>query len=509
MSGEIGEILNNHSQVNTTVGNITLTNSQQSALNKILVFLESEDSRIFILKGYAGTGKTTMVKTIINEMTQRHCSYTLLASTGRAAKVMSDATRYTEKDDSGEEREIFTGAKTIHSLIYTFSDINQDLDLFVQANGNSEIGTDKGIKLQFSLTHRDDDSSNMIYIIDESSMISDAIDKSLSQAEYGTDGRLMRDLLDYDHKGKFLFIGDACQLPPVNQTFSPALNKEYIKSTYDIDAEEAELTEVVRQADGNDITLSAARIRSLFFSDPIGPIAKFPFRGYKNIHILTNEVEMLNMYLDCIRGKDYSAATIIVMSNKTVTSVSNIIRPSLGFRGNILSVDDLLLVTQNNMVSGLMNGDLVKVKQIGMREKRAGLSFVFVEVESLATSKVYGQLLVEDIMYSGGTNITQDQQTHLFIDYHERMKEQGIKQSSSRYKDGMRTDPYLNALRCVFGYALTCHKSQGGEWDKVFLMVPRGLPYNKPRSYAYQWVYTAMTRAKKELYVLDDYWICN
>lgn len=87
------------------------------------------------------------------------------------------------------------------------------------------------------------------------------------------------------------------------------------------------------------------------------------------------------------------------------------------------------------------------------------------------------------------------------------MKGKGIKQRSPRYKDGMRTDPYLNALRCVFGYALTCHKSQGGEWDKVFLMVPRGLPYNDPRSYAYQWVYTAMTRAKKDLYVLDDYWI--
>lgn len=493
--------------MNTQVGNITLTDSQQSALNKIINFLESEDDRIFILKGYAGTGKTTMVKAIVNEMAKRHCCYTLLASTGRAAKVLSDATRYTAKDENGEEHEIYTPAITIHSQIYTFSDINQDLDLFGQSNGNSEIETDKVIKLQFSLTHRDEDASDMVYIVDESSMISDAKDKSLSQAEYGTDGRLLRDLLDYDSKGKFLFIGDVCQLPPINQAFSPALNRDYIQNTFGITAEEAELTEVVRQADGNDITLSAARIRRMFFSTPVGPIAKFPFRGYNNIHILQNDIEMLNMYLDCIKDKDYSKATMIVMSNKTVTSVSNIVRPSLGFREHTISIDDLLLVTQNNMVSGLMNGDLVKVRQIGRREKRAGLSFVYVEVVSLSANKVYGQLLVEDIMYSGGTNITQDQQTHLFIDYHERMKEKGIKQRSTRYKDGMRTDPYLNALRCVFGYALTCHKSQGGEWDKVFLMVPRGLPYNDPRSYAYQWVYTAMTRAKKALYVLDDYWI--
>ncbi len=495
--------------MNTKVGDITLTDSQQVALNRIISFIASEDSRIFILKGYAGTGKTTMVKAIISEMAQRGCSYTLLASTGRAAKVLSDATRYTVKNDSGEEREVFTPAKTIHSQIYTFSDINQDLDLFGQAHTCTGTESEKSIKLQFSLCHRDECSSNMVYIVDESSMISDAKDNSLSHAEYGTDGRLLRDLLDYDSKGKFLLIGDACQLPPINQAFSPALNREYIKSTFGINAEESELTEVVRQADGNDITTSAARIRRLLFSEPVGPIAKFPFRGYNNIHILKNDFEMLNMYLDCIRDKDYSKATMIVMSNKTVTSISNIIRPSLGFKERTISVDDLILVTQNNMVCGLMNGDLVKVRQIGRRERRAGLSFVYVEVESLATGKVYGQFLIEDIMYSGGTNITQEQQTQLFVDYHERMKKLGIKQCSPRYKDGMRTDPYLNALRCVFGYALTCHKSQGGEWDKVFLMIPRGLPYNNPRSYAYQWVYTAMTRAKKELYALEDYWICQ
>lgn len=493
--------------MNTQVENIILTDSQQSALDKIIKFLESKDDRIFILKGHAGTGKTTMVKAIVNEMAKRQCCYTLLASTGRAAKILSDATRHVSKDDNGEEYEILHPAKTIHSQIYVFSDINQDLDLFSQTNENSEIGTDKGVKLRFTLTHRDESASDMVYIVDEASMISDAKDKSMSQAEYGTDGRLLKDLLDYDPKGKFLFIGDNCQLPPINQAFSPALNKDYIKKTFGISADESVLTEIVRQADGNDIAMSAARIRRLFFSAPIGPIAKFPFRGYNNIHILKNDLEMLNMYLECIKDKDYSKATMIVMSNKTVSSISNIIRPSLGFREHTISIGDLLLVTQNNMVSGLMNGDLIKVKQIGLREKRAGLSFIYIEVESLSTNKVYGQLLVEDIMYSGSTNITQDQQTHLFIDYHKRMKKKGIKQNSPRYKEGMRTDPYLNALRCIFGYALTCHKSQGGEWDKVFLVVPRGLPYSNPRSYAYQWVYTAMTRAKKELYVLDDYWI--
>ena len=95
------------------------------------------------------------------------------------------------------------------------------------------------------------------------------------------------------------------------------------------------------------------------------------------------------------------------------------------------------------------------------------------------------------------------------IDFHIRMKEQGFKQNSPEYKERLRKDSYLNALRCIYGYALTCHKAQGGEWDSVFLVVPRGLPYNNPRSFAYQWIYTAMTRAKKDLYVLNDYWICD
>ena len=110
-----------------------------------------------------------------------------------------------------------TTARTIHSRIYTFSDINQDLDLFGKQEGNSELATDKSVKLKFSLTHKDEDSPATVYIIDEASMVSDAKDASLSQAEYGTDGRLLRDLFEYDRKGKFIFIGDACQLPPVNQ----------------------------------------------------------------------------------------------------------------------------------------------------------------------------------------------------------------------------------------------------------------------------------------------------
>lgn len=487
----------------TEKSEITLTDSQQSALNRIMDFIDSGKERVFILKGYAGTGKTTLVKTIIREIGQKHLNHVLLASTGRAAKVLSDST----KTITADNKACALPAKTIHSLIYKFRDINQDMDLFSKKREES-ADEEMDVKLKFVLRHHESKQGNILYIIDEASMISDSPDKTLSQAEYGNDCRLLDDLLKYDPLGKFLFIGDACQLPPINQNFSPALNPEYFRSMFNLNAEEAELTEVMRQSGGNDIVLSASRVRKLSLSEPVGTIAKFPFRGYRNIHLIKNDYEMLSMYLDCIRDGNYTDATMIVMSNKTAYQISKIIRPALGFKNSTISAGDLLLVTQNNMISGLMNGDLVKVKQIKLREHRAGLTFVNVEVESLNTHELHNQLLIEDILYSGVTNISQKQQTSLFIDYHDRMKIHGIKQSNPAYKECMMSDPYLNALRCSFGYALTCHKSQGGEWNNVFLMIPRGLPYNNPRNYAYQWVYTAMTRAKQELYVIDDYWVC-
>ena len=489
--------------MNTIVGNITLTDSQQRALNSVIAFLCDSSQKVFVLKGYAGTGKTTLVRAILSEIIRKNLPYLLLASTGRAAKVLSDAIR-----SLSGETPMFASASTIHSLIYTFSSISQDLDLFSQTEEPKEIASDKGIKLLFSLKKKEQNTStSTIYLVDEASMISDAKDCSLSQAQYGTEGKLLHDLMEYDPQGKFIFIGDACQLPPVNQSISPALSTTYLRDVFHIEAKECELTEIVRQSDGNDIPISAARMRDLYFNPPTGRIAWFPFRGYSNIHILNNEYELLNHYISSIKDHDYNHATMIVLSNKSVMSLSNIIRPAIGFGSKSVSEGDLLLITQNNLISGLMNGDLVRVVGLGMRENRCGLTFTFVQVESLANGNKYSQLLLEDILYSGQTNLNAEQQTHLMIDFHIRMREKGLKQNSPEYVDRMRNDSYLNALRCVFGYALTCHKSQGGEWDKVYLVVPRGLPYNEPRNYAYQWVYTAMTRAKKDLYVIDDYWV--
>lgn len=497
--------------MNTLVGNIRLTDSQQAALEKIIEFLQPDGQRAFILKGYAGTGKTTLVKAIIQRFAEDNINFTLLASTGRAAKILSDVTREEEHgtDDNEKEETFFhPQAKTIHSQIYKFEDINQELDLFGQPAQNSEIATDKSVKFVFRLSCRSLDAPDTVYIIDESSMISDAEDHSLSFAQYGAEGRLLSDLFKYDPNGKFLFIGDDGQLPPVtSQNFSPALNADYLQKRFKIPVASAELKEVMRQANGNDIVYSAEKVRKIAAAPASGPCALFPLRGYQHIHILNSEIDLLQHYFQSIKEKDYTKSTLIVFSNKRVSAISEIIRPALGFKGREIEVGDLLLVTQNNMISGLMNGDLVKITQIGRRERRAGLTFVYVEVMALSTNRRYSQLLIEEVLYAGGTNLSQSQQTHLLIDFHTRMRDEKIKQHSSEYNDRLRTDEYLNALRCIFGYALTCHKAQGGEWDNVYLIIPRNLPYRDPRSYVFQWIYTAMTRAKKELYIINDYWV--
>lgn len=233
--------------------------------------------------------------------------------------------------------------------------------------------------------------------------------------------------------------------------------------------------------------------------------ANFPLSGYRSIHILQNTSELVRYYIQCIAEGKYDFATMIVYSNKEATRYSLLIRHALGFGSGKLSVGELLLVTQNNLISGLVNGDLVEVVGIGISERRAGLTFVHVQVRSTSTQQEYSQLLIEDVLYSDKINLTQEQQTGLWVDFHIRMTENGIKQCDILYKNYMQEDDYLNALRCVFGYAITCHKAQGGEWDKVFLSIPRQISKLSP--FCYQWVYTAMTRAKEDLYVVNDFFI--
>lgn len=473
-----------------TTPTFTLTNGQQSAFNQFVRFLASDTCNIYILRGYAGTGKTTLVKTFIKELEDQERNYVLLASTGRAAKIMSNATGHP--------------ASTVHGLIYKFKDLSQDMDKLAADKQDYRIDDMGQLYLNFDLCFADPES-RCVYLIDEASMISDVVDSNSSQAVYGS-GKLLTDLLHYDPNGKFVFIGDGCQLPPVSQRISPALSSDYFRDNFQMEAMNTELTEIVRQSKDNDIVLSAQQMRRLYFHPQRWKWAKFPLMGFKNIHIVNSPAELYNEYLKTVKASGFNEATLLSYSNEQCGEITDIVRPALGISSARLCAGDLLLVTQNNYISGLMNGDIVMVTSIHNAEYRAGLTFMHVRVQELFSGREYEQLLIAEILDGKFTNITSAQNQALYVDFYYRMKDRGIMQKSKMFKQMMLRDPYLNAIRAVYGYALTCHKAQGGEWNKVFLDIPSHLPaVEKP--YVYQWMYTAMTRASQDLYVVRDSWL--
>lgn len=470
---------------------LVLSHDQQCAMARFIEFVNG-DAKVFILKGYAGTGKTTIVHEMIKMLRNRNSQYHLLASTGRAAKILHDAT--------AEE------TSTVHSLIYVYSGFNQDLEKVVSQRDKTGTDSSGQLFLNFVTAMVGETSVTTYYFVDEASMISDEEDKTTTmQAVFGS-GRLLHDLLGHDDKGKYIFIGDACQLPPVKQDTSPALNAAYFAREYGYKPMEVTLTDIKRQSSDNDITLAAQGLRRLYEKPQPWVWARFPMKGFSNIHLLGSQAQLVEMYIDRIRRHGYDDATMICHSNRQCDTITRIIRPALGLTSPQLQKGDLLLVTQNNMVSGLMNGDQVIIDSVQIKEHRAGLTFLEVSVHELTTGKEYSQLMIADILYANQTNLSQPQQKELFIDYFIRMKAKGIRQNTIDFNANMRTDPYLNALRAVYGFALTCHKVQGGEWDHVFLDIPRGFPKSE-KPFVYQWMYTAMTRARKELYLVDDFYI--
>lgn len=468
-----------------------LSHDQRCVMARFIEFINGSGS-VFILKGYAGTGKTTMVKEMVKMLKDEKKPYRLLASTGRAAKILHDKTM--------EE------TSTVHSCIYTYSDFNQDLDKVVdERERNKGVDSTGQLLLNFTLSVVDNSNVTTYYIIDEASMVADEEDKSAFQAAFGS-GRLLCDLLEHDPNGKYIFIGDVCQLPPVLQTVSPALSVDYFKNTFGYDAVEVTLTDIKRQQSGNDIVLASQKLRRLYECPQPWTWAKFPMKGFKNIHLLDSQAELVQMYIERVKRYGYNDSTLICFSNRLCDTLTRIIRPALGLDSLQLQKGDLLLVTQNNYISGLMNGDQVVVDSVQVKEQRAGLTFLEVSFHEVLTGKEYSQLMIADILYANQTNLSQVQQKELFVEFFIRMKKKGIKQKSDLFNKMMMCDPYLNALRAVFGFALTCHKVQGGEWDNVFLDIPRSFP-KREKPYVYQWVYTAMTRARRELYLVDDFYI--
>lgn len=484
------------------INSIKLTTSQEYVLKQILDFVNVSDDRVFILKGYAGTGKTTLMRFLIKALTEQGKHYQLLASTGRAAKVLANLS-----DSNGQ-------TSTIHSMVYSFNGLNKEVE------EKDELVADKTgqLFLVFEPSRLDENSKpETIYIIDEASMVSDVATKDVTQAKFG-DGRLLKELLNYDTRpgSKFVFVGDPCQLPPIEEYYSPALMKDYFLKEFGLTAQEAQLTEIMRQQGVCGIVDASKQIRRLYTAAPAsidfyGPQKLWgflPFRRYRDIRLHADLDSMLNDYVAKVRKDGLNSAVCICRSNRACSQLSDMIRTKLGYTDSRIQAGDLLMVIQNNMPTGLMNGDMVTIEEMSQQTTtRARLTFRQVKVKELFTGKVYTTLIIEEIAYQGRLNLDSRQQQALFVDFILRMREKGITQKQKRaFYDAMFKDPYLNALRCVFGYAITCHKSQGGEWDEVYVHVPRNITLN-PTKETYQWVYTSMTRARQTLHMINDFYI--
>ena len=485
-----------------------LKEQQQKVFKALCDFFQNPDSKIFILRGYAGTGKTTLIGGFIKKLNNdaekqnendRNTEYPfhVLASTGRAAKVLSDKTN--------------AEVKTIHSLIYKFANLSDDVEKYLDEHEKSPE-PQKIEKGQFLLVFEAQTytgKQQILYIIDESSMISDKKNPSTSNAVFGN-GDLLGDLFKYDENGKFIFVGDPCQLPPVNQKESPALEPDHLRNKYNMHADVYTLTEILRQKDDNDILICAFNLRKLWQSYKQNRIERpnftpLPLKGYQNLKVYPSELSLVTQYIETVKRKGYDYTTLICNSNKECNTLSKFVRETIHGKREFIIVGDLLLVTQNNYIVDLVNGDLITVKEIGDREFRAGLRFAHVEVEELSSKKVFRLLLLEDLLMNGQATLNEEQHKNMIIDFAIRMNQRNIKPKSEEFFELMLKDPYLNALRTSYGYALTCHKSQGGEWDEVFLYLEKSL-FARRGTELYQWAYTAVTRAKSLIHIADN-WI--
>ena len=464
---------------------MTLTKQQQQVFDAIKEFMNS-DASVFILKGYAGTGKTTMVKVIADFLIQSRNVH-LMAPTGRAARVLHAKTGHP--------------AVTIHKAIYEKACVVSKKD--VRDVAESEF------KFVFPI-RRNEHGGRIAAIIDESSMVcSRKIEHELFV--FGTDN-LMEDLLDFvrpDFGGKIIFVGDPAQLPPVGESVSNALRADYFKER-GLKVMEAELTEVLRQKGDSIILKNAMLIRDLLKKEKRNNLIFEEKEG--DVEIVPSG-DFLSKYLDYRKKSGLHDSVVICYSNGSASRYNRDIRSRL-FGGDVpLQVNDILLITQNNYRLGRMNGEFVPVLKVGARvqqsapvyaqvgseRKRIVVTINFLQVTIPDENNVPMQcVLIEDLLTSDKATISIDENRALYINF--CIRNSHLRQGTTEFAEALMNDTYYNAIRAKYGYAVTGHKCQGGEWGKVFVDYTDRTGLNDD---SLRWAYTATTRAKKTLYVTN------
>ena len=459
---------------------ITLTIQQQQVLNKIKEFMKN-DASVFILRGYAGTGKTTMVKQIADYVSQER-GVELMAPTGRAARVLQTKTG--------------RAANTIHKTIYSSAAL---LTKDVQDVAESEF------KLCFPIKIND---GNIVAIVDEASMLC-SLKKTQEIFTFGTDN-LMNDLLTYvrpSFGGKVIFVGDPMQLPPVGESVSNALNTDFFEQK-GLKVMQAELTEVLRQTGDSVILKNAMQIRNLLKKEKRNRLV---FEEKRGDMVSLPSGELLKKYIETRKQTKKDDSVIICFSNRSASKYNKDIRKELYCEEKPeLQVGDILLVNQNNYRLDIMNGEFVPVLYVGKKVRQYApvyvqeggnkirkvieLEFVHIQVFNSQNERQDCMLLL-DLLNNEKPALGIDEQRALFINF--RIRNPNLKPRTEEFTNALMADPYFNCLKAKYGYAVTGHKCQGGEWYNVFIDYSgrTGLSDDCLR-----WAYTATTRARKSLY---------
>ncbi len=446
------------------------TLSQQSVLQQLSDYLFDSRNEIFLLKGYAGTGKTTLISTFVNNLWKVKKNFTLLAPTGRAAKVMAT---YAKQP-----------AFTMHKHLYY-------------------SGADASGKLSFTL--RKNKQQNTVFIVDESSMISG---ENTSESLFES-ASLLSDLIQYifSNKGnKLVLVGDTAQLPPVGTSVSPALDKGYLLSHFDLPVVDVELTDVVRQELDSGILFNATKIRLELQSDFIDEI-RFNTLGFNDFVRLENGYDIQDAIEDAYASQDFEQTAIIVRSNKRANLYNQQIRNRVLFRENELDAGDYLMVVKNNYfwldkqsVAGFIaNGDIIEVLQIYKFIDLYGFRFAEVKVRLVdyPDEKPFETVIMLDTLALDAPALPYQSVNKLYHAVNEDYMH--LKSKWARYKE-VKNNKYFNALQVKFSYALTCHKAQGGQWKNVFIEQPYQLDIQDREQL--RWLYTAFTRAQEKLYLI-------
>ena len=447
------------------------TFEQEIAVKSLSEFLLSTaNDTVFVLRGYAGTGKTSLVGALVKAMDKLQQKSVLLAPTGRAAKVFSAYAGHP--------------AFTIHKKIYR------------QQSFSNEVSN-------FSIN--DNLTTHTLYIVDEASMISN---EGLSGSMFGT-GRLLDDLVEFVYSGvgcRLLLMGDTAQLPPVGEEQSPALATEALKG-YGLNVIEVDLTQVVRQVQSSGILWNATQIRQLIAEDECFSLPKIKVSGFPDIQVVRGD-ELIDTLTDCYEKDGMDETIVVCRSNKRANIYNKGIRAQILYREDELNTGDLLMVAKNNYfwtekykeMDFIANGEIAVVRRV--RRTRELYGFRFAEVLLAFPDQNDFELeanLLLDTLHSDAPALPKTENDRLFYSVLEDYVDITVKRERMKK---MKAGPHYNALQVKYAYAVTCHKAQGGQWQNVFL--DQGYMSDEYLTPDYfRWLYTAFTRASKTLYLVN------